>query len=167
MQIIIITLLIIIAILASLSLFLFFYYMRINKAINVFLEKGNVKDAREVLFSQIEKTKEIELTLKDTIDNIRSLEDISRVSLQKIGIVRFNPFGDMGGNQSFAIAMLDGNNDGFAVSSLFTKEGNRVYAKAVAGGISEHVLSSEEKEAIARAMARETPISKPQFPIKS
>ena len=92
----------------------------------MFLEKGNVKDAREVLFSQIEKTKEIELTLKDTIDNIRSLEDISRVSLQKIGIVRFNPFGDMGGNQSFAIAMLDGNNDGFVVSSLLDLLLNKV-----------------------------------------
>src|SRR3989344_5256673 len=126
MQIIIITLLIIIAILASLSLFLFFYYMRINKAINVFLEKGNVKDAREVLFSQIKKTKEIELTLKDTIGNIRSLEDISRVSLQKIGIVRFNPFGDMGGNQSFAIAMLDGIKGGIVVSSLLDLLLNKV-----------------------------------------
>ena len=58
----------------------------------------------------------------------------------------------MGGNQSFVIALLDDKNNGFVISSLFIKEGNRVYAKAVKDGKSDYLLSNEEKEAIAIAM---------------
>ena len=70
----------------------------------------------------------------------------------KIGVVRFNPFNDMGGNQSFIIAMLDNKNNGFVISSLFVKDGNRVYTKTVKQGKSDYVLSKEEIEAINRAI---------------
>jgi len=152
MQIIIILLLIVILALAGLSCFLFFYYARINKGINVFLEKGNIKDAREVLFDQLSKTKEIELNLQELFNRIGALESASRLTIQKIGVIRFNPFDAMGGNQSFSIAMLDSQNNGFVISSLFTQDGNRVYAKPIINSASEHILSKEEKEAIARAI---------------
>jgi len=152
MSLIVILLLIIILALAGLASFLYFYYIKINKAIDEFLEKGRVKDVRSVLFSQIEKTKEMEAQLKEAVDRVKSLEGIAEVSLQKIGVVRFNPFSDMGGNQSFAISILDSKNNGFVISSLFTSEGNRVYAKAIAGGKSDHILSAEEQESIQRAL---------------
>ncbi len=155
MQLITILLLIVIFVLAVLASFLFFYYLKINKAIALFLEKGKVKDVKEVLFSQVEKTKEIDLQLKKIDEKVMSLEAISKISLQKIGVVRFNPFSDMGGNQSFAIALLDSQHNGFVISSLFIKEGNRVYAKAVVNGASEYTLSHEEKEAISRATSSE------------
>ena len=66
--------------------------------------------------------------------------------------MRFNPFNDLGGNQSFVIALLDNENSGFVISSLFVKEGNRVYAKAIRNGKSDHLLFDEEKEAIERAI---------------
>lgn len=152
MQLIVILLILIIITLAGLSLALLFYYLRINKAVNLFLEKGKVKDAREVLFSQIKKTKEMESELKKALNRIKLLENSAKVSFQKIGVVRFNPFENMGGNQSFAIALLDSQNNGFVISSLFIKEGSRIYAKPVASGKSEHVLSAEEQEAIIRAI---------------
>ncbi len=129
-----------------------FYCIKINRSINLFLEKGKVKDLREVLFSQIKKTKEIESQLNGALDKVKSLEDISKISLQKTGVVRFNPFNDVGGNQSFAIALLDSQNNGFVISSLFITEGNRVYAKKVINGKSDYLLSTEEKEAIERAI---------------
>jgi hypothetical protein len=58
----------------------------------------------------------------------------------------------MGGNQSFVIAFLDQKNNGFVISSLFVKDGNRVYTKEVKDGKSDHTLSSEEKEAIEKAI---------------
>ena|SRR3989344_9458972 len=152
MQFVEILLVLVIIVLAALSSFLFFYYTKINKVISLFLEKGKIRDSKELLFSQIEKTKELETTLGLAIDRVKLLEDTAKISLQKIGVVRFNPFGDMGGNQSFTIALLDSLNNGFVISSLFTKEGNRVYAKAIAKGESKHILSNEEKEAIARAI---------------
>ena len=72
--------------------------------------------------------------------------------------MRFNPFeGDTGGNQSFALALLDGRGDGFVVSSLHARAVTRMYAKAVSGGASEAALSDEECEALRQAMAKPSP----------
>jgi len=46
-------------------------------------------------------------------------------------VVRFNPFSEVGGDQSFSIALMDGNNDGFMITALYTRDGNRVYAKPI------------------------------------
>ena len=78
-------------------------------------------------------------------------------SLGRVGLVRFNPFEDTGGNQSFALALLDGRGDGFIVSSLHARTGTRLYAKAVAGGASETALSEEESEALRQALAKPAP----------
>jgi hypothetical protein len=75
----------------------------------------------------------------------------------RIGLVRFNPFEETGGNQSFALAMLDGRGDGFVVSSLHARAGTRVYAKAIGQGTSEAALSDEEAEALRVALARPVP----------
>ena len=137
MELLVIVLAIIICFLALISFFLFFYYLKMNRAIDALLEKGKIKDLREVLFSQIEKTKDMEASIGQALERIKSLEDISKVAFQKIGVVRFNPFNEMGGNQSFVIALLDKENSGFVISSLFIKEGNRMYAKSVVKGKSD------------------------------
>lgn len=80
------------------------------------------------------------------------LEANIRRALQRIGLVRFNPFEDTGGNQSFAVALLDSHGDGFVLSSLHTRTGTRVYAKALANGRSEAALSGEEAEALRLAL---------------
>jgi hypothetical protein len=68
-------------------------------------------------------------------------------------VVRFNPFEDTGGNQSFAVALVDAHGDGFVLSSLHGRGGTRVYAKAVANGSSEAALSAEESQALRSAMS--------------
>ena len=98
------------------------------------------------------KNKELDKKLEEAFLKIKILENLSRLAIQKTGVVRFNPFNEMGGNQSFVIALLDDRNNGFVISSLFIKEGNRVYAKAIKNGKSTHVLSNEEKEAIQKAI---------------
>ena len=65
-----------------------------------------------------------------------------------MGLVRYNPFEETGGNQSFALALLDADEDGFIISSLHARAGTRVYAKALTGGRSEGALSEEEAEAL-------------------
>ena len=86
------------------------------------------------------------------------LERDLKLSFSRIGLVRFNPFEDTGGNQSFALALLDDHGDGFIASSLHTRNLTRVYAKGVAGGRSEAALSAEEAEALRMAMA---PVARP------
>jgi len=76
------------------------------------------------------------------------LREKEKFNIQKVGIVRFNPFKDVGGNQSFSIALLDGKDDGVVITSLYLKEGNRFFAKPIKGGKSEFNLSKEEISAI-------------------
>lgn len=72
--------------------------------------------------------------------------------IQKVGLVRFNPFKDTGGDQSFTLALLDGEGSGAVVSSLHSRTGTRIYAKPVIRGEGEeYELSKEEKEAIKKA----------------
>jgi hypothetical protein len=81
------------------------------------------------------------------------LERAQRRAFQRIGLVRFNPFEDTGGNQSFALALLDELGDGFVMSSLHARAATRVYGKAVTKGRSEAALSDEEAEALRIALA--------------
>lgn len=75
----------------------------------------------------------------------------ARSHLQRVGVVRFNAFADTGSDLSFSIAVLNAENDGVVLSSLFGREESRTYAKPIRNGSSTYNLSAEEKEAIARA----------------
>lgn len=72
-------------------------------------------------------------------------------SIQKTGIVRFDAFPDVGGEQSFALALLDRNMTGIVLSSLYSRSDSRVYAKEITEGHSPNALSEEEREALKRA----------------
>jgi len=138
--------------LVILNALLLLYFYKTNKKINRLLEKGKIKDFKAILLSQTEKNNDLEEKLKEAFLKIENLEALSEKTMQKTGIVRFNPFNEIGGNQSFVIALLDDKNNGFVISSLFVKDGNRVYAKAIREGKSDYLLSDEEKEAIERAI---------------
>ena len=143
-----ITSLIIILALIIVNALLLRYFYRTNKKIDALLEKGKIKDFKDIFLSQKEKHGNLEEKIKDAFLKIKNLEDTCEIAIQKLGVVRFNPFNEIGGNQSFVIALLDGKNNGFVISSLFVKEGNRVYTKAIKQGKSDYKLSKEEMEAI-------------------
>ncbi len=86
----------------------------------------------------------------------RELEDLTHRTIQKVAVVRYNPFSDTGGDQSFAIALLDSLGNGLVVSSLHGRTETRVFAKPVQGGRSRYALSDEEQDAIRRALAPTT-----------
>ena len=109
---------------------------------------------------------DLEATLIDFVSRMDRVEQLtqgmdSRVSgvevklpylVQHVGVVRFNPFADKGGEQSFVMAILDDHADGAVISALHSRSDVRVYAKPVVGGQSTYTLTTEEKDAIARAM---------------
>jgi hypothetical protein len=86
----------------------------------------------------------------------RELEALSERTIQKVGVIRYNPFSDTGGDQSFAIALLDSRGNGVVVSSLHSRTDTRVFAKPVQGGRSRYQLSDEEQDAIKKALAPTT-----------
>ena len=96
--------------------------------------------------------RELQKTTKQLKKWLKDLEKEEENHVQKVGFIRFNPFSDTGGNQSFCLAVLDGHDDGVVISSLHSREHTRLYAKAIFKGKTEdQELSKEEKEALKRA----------------
>ena len=86
-----------------------------------------------------------------TKKELASLESKIKTHLQTLTLKRFNPFGDTGGDQSFLLAILDGNKDGIVITSLHSRENTRFYVKSVKGGVGiDHPLSTDEQKIIKR-----------------
>lgn len=100
------------------------------------------------------KNKQIQVDFEAITNEYRKLGSIAALSLQKISMVRFNPFGDVGGDQSFSLAMLDGHDSGLILTSIHGRGGTRVYAKPIDLGTSKYSLSAEEKKALTQAVKR-------------
>lgn len=107
----------------------------------------------EVVQGHIGRVDEVARRLGEMDQVHAALEHRTLTSLQHIGLVRFNPFEDTGSDQSFAIALLDGQRDGIVISSLHGRANTRVFAKPVQGGTSPHALSTEEEQAIRIAVS--------------
>lgn len=86
------------------------------------------------------------------------LAEVLAGSLQRVAVVRFDAFDDMGGKLSYSVAMLDDNGDGVIFTSIYGRNENRTYAKAVKNGRASHVLSREEEEALRRALTTKPPM---------
>ncbi len=87
-------------------------------------------------------------------DVVRDLDDISRhlaEAVQKVGLVRFNPFGDQGGSFSFSLALLNSSDSGVVLTSMHGRDQNRTYTKRVTAGKSEIPLTEEEQGAVTHA----------------
>lgn len=94
---------------------------------------------------------DLEKRLANLEAEIVSLQQKNLQNIQKVGIVRFNPFNETGGNISFVVALLNGNNSGVVVTSLHSRSGTRVYAKQIVAGKSNLELSKDEQSAIENA----------------
>jgi hypothetical protein len=105
-----------------------------------------------VLDAHLDKVLAVARELDELSARSAILESDARRAIQRVGFVRFNPFEETGGNQSFALALTDRNGDGFVVSSLHARAGTRLYAKAVVAGRSDSPLSAEEAEALRLAL---------------
>jgi len=122
-----------------------------GKKIKLMFKGTKVADLEGVIFEQIKRLRQTEKNLEELSKFSRQLEKMAQSSIQKVGVIRFNPFSDTGGDQSFSIACLDAKNSGFTLTSLFTREGTRIYTKPILEGESKYLLTEEEKRAIGEA----------------
>lgn len=151
------TFLIIILIVSVLSIILLiFNHLKLTKIKNEYSEfmkkLGNGKDIDENLKSYTEKVQKVEDLNKEIIQYCERLDKTVDTCTQKIGIVRYNAFKDVGSNLSFTLALLDNNNNGVVLNGIYSRDNSNIYAKPIKGGKSEYVLSDEEKEAIEKAI---------------
>lgn len=114
--------------------------------------KGNLE---EVMSMHVGRINETERRLGHLDRDINVLDRVLQTAIQRVGLVRFNPFEETGGDQSFAIALLDQHDNGVVISSLHNRAETRVYAKPIEGGRSQYTLSAEEEQALNLASGRE------------
>ena len=131
-----------------LSILSYLYY-KLQRHYSILTEGANKKNLQEIL----EKTlREVHVAKKDIASLLVRCDTIEKDGLrhiQKVGLLRFNPFKDTGGDQSFILSLVDASNSGIVVSGLYSRSGTRWYAKKVAAGKGvDHTLTDEEKEAI-------------------
>lgn len=114
------------------------------------------EDLRSILNDLLGKMEIDGKRIDELIKKAKSLEEDDVFHIQKIGLVRFNPFEETGGDQSFTLSLLNGSNSGVVISSLYRREGTtRIYAKPVEKGKgTKYELSVEEKEAIKKAVKK-------------
>lgn len=120
------------------------------------LPEGESSGIDEILDRQLKRIDGLTERI-DALNKLhRELESLSQRTIQKVAVIRYNPFADTGGDQSFAIALLDSLGNGVVLSSLHSRTDTRVFAKAVQGGRSKYQLSDEEQDAIKKALAPST-----------
>lgn len=124
---------------------IFGHYRKLTKGVNQ-------KDLKSVLENLLKEFDQGSKRTDELVKELKNLKQESLYHIQKIGLVRFNPFSETGGNQSFCLAVLDNNDSGFVISSLHSRDTTRLYAKPIKKGKADgYELSAEEKEAIKNA----------------
>ena len=126
-----------------------------------FLSKEN-NDLEDIILSQQENLKRVTSDIQKLSQANKILADLEQKCIQRIGMVRFSPFPSEGGNQSFAIALLDAYGTGVVISSIYGRDSQRVYAKPVKNSESHIPLTEEEKRAILESQEIETIVVAPK-----
>lgn len=121
---------------------------RYNNFMSNFNKNGNVEEAFKNYIRMVNNVNEENKIIKA---NYLNLEQQVNGCAQNIGIVRYNAFDDVGSELSFAIAILDNNDNGFVINSIYGRTSCNVYAKTIEGGTSNYTLSDEEIRAVNRA----------------
>lgn len=111
------------------------------------------EELKKILEEHLKRVGLVQVKIADLEKLVEKIQKTDLVHLQKVAWVRFNPFEDTGSDQSFALALLDGEDNGLVISSLHGRDRTRIYCKPViSGGASDYPLSDEEAQAIQKAI---------------
>ena len=152
MEILVLILLVLLLLLAGWVALIELRYQRLASPFRMLMTGRGGADLEATLIDFVARMDRVEQTTQGMVRRVDAVEVQQPYHVQHVGVVRFNPFQDKGGDQSFVVAILDGHADGAVITSLSSRTDTRIYAKSVVGGQSTYTLNNEEKEAIARAM---------------
>ena len=120
-----------------------------NKKYKIFIEKlGNGENIEEILKNYINKVENVENQNKEIIEYCEKLQNQVSLSIKKIGMVRYSAFKDTGSDLSFALALLNDNNDGVILNGIYSREMSNIYAKQIKNAKCSNKLSEEEVKAL-------------------
>ena len=125
---------------------------KMKKTYKKFMQGKNSKSLEQEIIGLFEDNKFIKSAIDKNKKDIRTLYRNFESTFQKIGIVKYDAFNQMGGKLSFCLVLLDGNNNGFILNSVHSVEGCYSYTKEVKNGICDISLGEEEKQALDMAI---------------
>lgn len=150
---------IIIILVLGVLLLVLIYLFKISMKMTRFLKKykmfmrgmdgASLERAFAARFNQMDILEE---NSKNHMEEIRNIKEVQNITLSKVAIVKYDAFKEMGGKLSFALAMLDKDNNGFVMNAIHSREGCYTYVKEIVKGESYIVLGEEEKEALRQAV---------------
>lgn len=125
----------------------------IHKKDKIFMEKlGNGKNVKEDLEKYMNRVSAAEEEIRKLSLYYKELDKKTEKCIQKVGIVRYNAYKDTGSDLSFAVCLLDENNDGIVFNGIYSRDMSNIYAKPIENGVSKYKITPEEQEAINKAL---------------
>lgn len=122
---------------------------------NRFMMTGDGKSIEKELQTKFKKVSDVAASMKDVEERLEEIEDRMSSSFQKMGLVKYDAFKEMGGSLSFSLSLLNEENTGVVITSMHSREGCYTYIKEIIRGESYVLLSDEEKQAIKDAIGNE------------
>lgn len=126
---------------------------KLYKKYDCFMRGKDMESMEETIISQFDRLEQLEEANRNNEDRLLTVEENMQRVYQKIGLVKYDAFREMSGKLSYAVALLDKNNNGIVISSMYSREGCYSYAKEISHGESSITLSEEEKEALDSAIS--------------
>ncbi len=151
-----ILLLILLILTAGLAGYVLWEQMKLKKKYGQFLEGAEAQKIEDLIKDYSSDVQKSLSQIDELAGFVAKLHKTQHFAISKVGLVRFNPFGDTGGDHSFSIAILDHMNNGVIISAVHARSGTRVYAKDIVEGKSSHNLSKEESKALLEASSQKS-----------
>lgn len=149
-------------VLLALLLILMRQWALLRKSIFILKKGTDGQNMVELVAEHVEEVRDNSERVNELSRKHDYVLDVLAGTVQRVAVVRFDAFEDMGGKLSYAVAMLDDERNGVIFTSIYGRNENRTYAKAVASGRSAHTLSKEEEEALRRALRMKPEIARPR-----
>lgn len=150
--------------LAAIVIILFILYIvnivqisKLKKRYNIFMSGTTAKSLEDTLLKRLDQVDDLIAANSSNEKSINNLFDNMKCTFQKIGLVKYDAFQEMGGKLSFSLAMLNEEDDGFVINAVHSREGCYTYIKEIVGGNSIIVLADEEQEALDMAKEANKP----------
>ena len=149
---IILVLIVTIALLIIWQSIMTFKYLKLHKKYNTYMQCSNGRSMEEKIDAYYNEFDAINTAIKDLDRQLDELASKNMRNFSKVGFVRFTAFSEVGSDLSFAIALMDNNNNGFILSSIYGRDDSRFYAKPLENGLSKYRISEEEELAVRKAL---------------
>ena len=125
---------------------------KLKKRYEAFMSGKNAASLEDTLVKRLNQVDDLIASDEDTKRKVQMVLDHLDNTYQKVGLVKYDAFNEMGGKLSFSLALLNRKNDGFIINAMHSREGCYIYMKEVDRGQTDVVLGNEEQEALEQAL---------------